>query len=114
MGALVVAGALITAQRRRIYEAVVLRTLGAAKRRIVAAHLIEYLALAACLSFIAAGLGLIAAYLVVKLVMGLSFSLSTKALLQPSLVETIFVVALGAFGTARVLSAKPAGYLRSE
>ncbi len=114
MGALVVAGALITAQRRRIYEAVVLRTLGASKRRIVAAHLIEYLTLAACLSFIAAGLGLLAAYLVVKLIMGLSFSLSTKALLQPSLVETIFVVVLGVFGTARVLSVKPARHLRSE
>ncbi|MGA9268373.1 MAG: FtsX-like permease family protein [Rhodomicrobium sp.] len=114
MGALVVAGALMTAQRRRIYEAVVLRTLGAAKRRIILAHLLEYLTLAVSLSIAAAGLGLAAAYVIVKYVMGLSFSLSLYALLQPSILETIFVVALGALGTLRVLSAKPAHYLRSE
>jgi len=114
MGALVVAGALITAQRRRIYEAVVLRTLGASKRRIIVAHLTEYLLLAGSLSIIAGVLGLVAAYLVITLVMGLTFSLSIPALLQPALVQTIFVVTLGALGTLRVLSAKPAHYLRSE
>ena len=114
MGALVIAGALITAHRRRIYEAVVLRTLGAAKRRIILAHLFEYLILAVSLSLIAATLGLAAAYVIVKYVMDLSFSLSLYALLQPSIIETIFVTALGALGTLRVLSAKPAHYLRSE
>jgi len=109
-----VAGALMAAQRRRIYEAVVLRTLGAAKRRIISAHLCEYLGLALCLSAIAALLGCAAAYAVVTMVMNLTFSLSVTALLQPSLIETIFVVALGAIGTLRVLSAKPARYLRSE
>ena len=114
MGALVIAGALITAHRRRIYEAVVLRTLGAAKRRIILAHLFEYLILAASLSLVAATLGLAVAYVIVKYVMDLSFSLSLYALLQPSIIETIFVTALGALGTLRVLSAKPAHYLRSE
>jgi putative ABC transport system permease protein len=114
MGALVIAGALITAHHRRIYEAVVLRTLGAAKRRIILAHLFEYLILAVSLSLIAATLGLAAAYVIVKYVMDLSFSLSLYALLQPSLIETIFVTMLGALGTLRVLSAKPAHYLRSE
>jgi putative ABC transport system permease protein len=114
MGALVVAGALIAAQRRRIYEAVVLRALGANKRRIVAAHLIEYLLLALCLSIAAAGLGFLTAYLTVTQIMNLTFAPSTQALLQPSLIETIFIVVLGAVGTSRVLSAKPAQYLRSE
>ncbi len=114
MGGLVVAGALMAAQRRRIYEAVILRTLGASKRRIVAAHLLEYLGLALLLSCIAATLGLIAAYVVVTEVMNLGFSLSITSLLQPSAGETIFVAMLGAAGTLRVLSAKPAHYLRSE
>ena len=114
MGALVVAGALMAAQRRRIYEAAVLRTLGASKRRIIAAHLLEYLGLALGLSAIAAALGLVAAYAVITQLMELSFSLSAFALLQPSLIETIFVLVLGAAGTMRVLSAKPAHYLRSE
>jgi len=114
MGALVVAGALMAAQRRRIYEAVILRALGASKGRIIAAHLLEYLGLALCLSFVAALLGLLAAYAVVTQVMNFSFSLSLRSLLQPSLIETIFVVVLGAAGTLRVLSAKPVHYLRCE
>jgi putative ABC transport system permease protein len=114
MGVLVIAGALLTAQRRGIYEAVVLRTLGASRQRIAAAHVFEYLTLALCLSVVAAVLGLCAAYGIVTQVMNLSFSLSLTALLQPSLIETIFVLMLGAMGTLRVLSAKPAQYLRSE
>ncbi|HZV20648.1 MAG TPA: FtsX-like permease family protein, partial [Hyphomicrobiales bacterium] len=114
MGILVVAGALITAQRRRMYEAVVLRTLGASKRRIIGAHLVEYLGLAVSLSLVAGVLGTLVAYIVVNQVMDLSFSLSLRALLQPSAIETILVAALGAIGTLRVLSAKPAHYLRSE
>ena len=44
-GALVLAGALATAQRRRILEAVILKTLGATRRRILASHFLEYLLL---------------------------------------------------------------------
>ena len=41
-GALVLAGALATAQRRRIQQAVILKTLGATRRRILTSHLLEY------------------------------------------------------------------------
>ena len=44
-GALVLAGALATAQRRRIQQAVILKTLGATRRRILISHLLEYLIL---------------------------------------------------------------------
>ena len=46
-GALVLAGALATAQRRRILEAVILKTLGATRRRILTAHFARILLLAA-------------------------------------------------------------------
>jgi putative ABC transport system permease protein len=114
MGGLVVAGALMAAQRRRVYEAVVLRTLGASRRRILSAHLLEYLILSLFVSALAGLLGLVTAYAIVNFVMKLTFSLSVQALLQPSLFETIFVLALGSVGTCRVLSAKQAQYLRSE
>ena len=39
---LVLAGALAAGQRRRIYDAVVLKTLGATRGRLLAAHLLEY------------------------------------------------------------------------
>ena len=46
-GAFVLAGALATAQRRRIQQAVILKTLGATSRRILLSHLAEYAVLAA-------------------------------------------------------------------
>ena len=52
-GALVLAGALATAQRRRIKQAVILKILGATRRRILLSHLLEYLILALLTSLIA-------------------------------------------------------------
>lgn len=114
MGGIVLAGALVTAQRRRIYEAVLLKTLGATRLRIMMAHLAEYLLLALSLSILAGVLGVIIAYLLTTQIMDLGFSLSITALLKPSILATIFLVAMGAAGTYRVLSVKPANYLRSE
>ncbi|HEY5831798.1 MAG TPA: FtsX-like permease family protein, partial [Hyphomicrobiaceae bacterium] len=56
-GALVLAGALATAQRRRIQQAVILKVLGATSRRILLSHLAEYAALAILTSFIALLIG---------------------------------------------------------
>lgn len=114
MGAIVLAGALVTAQQRRIYEAVLFKTLGASRSRIMASHLTEHLLLALSLSVLAWILGAAIAWLLTTQIMDLSFTLSVPALLQPSIFATIFLVMLGAAGTYRVLSAKPAYYLRSE
>jgi putative ABC transport system permease protein len=113
-GVIVLAGALLTAQRRRLYEATVLKTLGATRARIALSHLAEYALLALSLSVFAAGFGAAAAYALTVWVMNLDFSLSLPALLQPSLLATILLIGLGAVGTFRVLSARPASYLRSE
>ena len=64
-GALVLAGALATAQRRRILEAVILKTLGATRRRILASHFLEYLLLSAVTAVFALALGTLAAAIVV-------------------------------------------------
>ena len=56
-GALVLAGALATAQRRRILEAVILKTIGARRRQILAAHALEYALLAAIAAVVAIVLG---------------------------------------------------------
>ncbi len=114
MGVLVIAGALIAAQRRRVYQAAILRSLGASKRRIAGAHLMEYLLLAAAVCAAALLLGAVFAYGVLVYIMDVSFILSLKALLQPSALETIFIIGLGLAGTLKVLASKPGHYLRSE
>lgn len=113
-GVLVLAGALATARSRRIYEAVILKTLGATRWRIVAAHLTEHLILGLVTAVLASGAGAVVAYVILTQLMELSFHPSLFALLQAAFLATIFMVAFGLFGTLRVLGAKASPYLRSE
>ena len=113
-GVLVLAGALATARARRIYEAVILKSLGATRWRIVAAHLTEHLVLGLITALVACVAGAIVAYIILTQLMDVGFHLSATALLQASLFATIFMIAFGIFGTLRVLGAKASPYLRTE
>ncbi len=113
-GVLVLAGALATARARRIYEAVILKTLGATKWRIVGAHLAEQLALGLATALVASAAGAVVSYIILTELMEVGFHLSAIALLQASFLATIFMVAFGLFGTLRVLGAKASPHLRSE
>ncbi len=113
-GVLVLAGALATAQRRRIYEAVILKTLGATRVKIIAAHFVEYLILALVTSVLAIGLGALASALIVTQLMDLSFSFSLLAVLQAVVLAVSLVVIFGGAGSWRVLSAKTVPHLRAQ
>ena len=113
-GALVLAGALATAQRRRIQQAVILKTLGATSRRILLSHLAEYVVLALLTSFIALLIGGLAAWITVSRVMEIDFTFSARAAAEAMLLATALVALFGGFGTWRVLRAPPVPYLRSE
>jgi putative ABC transport system permease protein len=113
-GALVLAGALATAQRRRIKQAVILKTLGATRRRILLSHLAEYLILALVTSAIALFIGTLAAWATVWTVMDLDFTFSARAVLEAVLLAVALVVIFGGYGTWRVLRAPAVPYLRSE
>ncbi len=113
-GALVLAGALATAQRRRILEAVILKALGATRRRILTAHVIEYLLLAAVAALFAVGLGTIAAWVTVSQVMDIDFNFSWSAVAAALALATGLVILFGGIGTWGVLRARPVPYLRSE
>jgi putative ABC transport system permease protein len=113
-GALVLAGALATAQRRRIQQAVILKVLGATSRRILLSHLAEYAALALLTSFIALLIGSLAAWITVARVMDFEFTFSIRAAAEATLVAVVLVAVFGGFGTWRVLRARPVPYLRTE
>ena len=113
-GVLVLAGALATARARRIYEAVILKTLGATRWRIVAAHLAEHLLLGLATALVASAAGAVVSYIILTELMEVGFHISATALLQASFFATIFMIAFGLFGTLRVLGAKASPYLRSE
>jgi putative ABC transport system permease protein len=113
-GAFVLAGALATAQRRRIKQAVILKTLGATSRRILLSHLAEYAILALLTSFISVLIGSLAAWIVVNRVMDVDFVFSGRAAAEAVLASLALVASFGGFGTWRVLRARPVPYLRYD
>ena len=72
-GALVLAGAVTASHRRRVYDAVILKVLGATRRRIMGTLLLEYGLLGLLTGLLAAIIGSIAAWAVVTEVMKLEF-----------------------------------------
>ncbi|MEC9368967.1 MAG: FtsX-like permease family protein [Pseudomonadota bacterium] len=112
MGALVLAGAMTAAHRRRVRDAVIFKTLGATRGRLVVAHLAEYGALALMTGAAAALLGTLAAWLIVTLAMEAGFAFSLAAVLQSIGLATATVLLFGAIGTWRVLGTGAAAELR--
>jgi len=113
-GVIVLAGAFATVQRRRIYEAVVLKVLGAQRRNIVIAHILEYVLMAVAVAVFAAGLGALGAWLLATFMLQVEFIFSTLALVQAGALAVLLMVIFGSIGTLQVLGAKAAPYLRSE
>ena len=113
-GALVLAGALATAQRRRILEAVILKALGATRRRILAAHLLEYLLIGAVTALLALGFGTLAAWVALEQVMDVGFTFSWRAVALALGLAIGLVLMFGGLGTWQVLRARPVPYLRSQ
>lgn len=113
-GALVLAGALVTAQRRRILEAVILKTIGARRRQILAAHAVEYALLAAIAAVVAIALGSAVAWVAVTRVMELDFVFSLNAVFLTLGVAAVMIAVFGGIGTWSILRAPAVSYLRSE
>lgn len=113
-GALVLAGALATAQRRRVLEAVILKAIGATRRRILTAHILEYLLIAGATAGFAVALGALSAWVALVNVMDVPFTFSWGAVLLALGLASGLVVLFGGLGTMQVLRARPVPYLRSD
>lgn len=113
-GALVLAGALATAQRRRIRQAVIVKVLGGTGRQIMTSHLIEYVLLASVTAALALVLGTLSAWAVLTRVMDVPFLFSWGAVAQALGLALGLVVVLGGFGTWRILNTRPVPHLRAE
>ena len=109
---LVLAGALAADQRARIYDAVVLKVLGATRGRLLAAFLIEYAALGATTALFGLAAGGAAAWFVVVRVMDLDFDVPPGPPIAAAILALVATVALGLAGSWRVLGQKPAAVLR--
>ena len=110
---LVLAGALAAGHRHRVYDAVILKTLGATRLRLIGAYAAEYLMIGLATAVFGVLSGSIAAWFVVTRLMTLSFvfeAAGAAAVVGAALVVT---VGLGLIGTLVALNQKPATVLRN-
>jgi putative ABC transport system permease protein len=110
---LVLAGALAAGHRARLYDAVVLKTLGATRARLLTAYAMEYGALGVATAVFGLIAGSLAGYMIVAQVMNIPFVLDLSGALLASVLAVLVTVGLGLVGTWRILSQKPAPYLRN-
>jgi len=110
---LVLGGALAAGHRHRVYDAVILKTLGATRARLLGAYALEYLMIGFATAVFGVIAGSIAAWLIVTRLMTLSFvwqAGSAAAVVASALIVT---VGLGLAGTLLALNQKPASVLRN-
>ncbi len=110
---LVLAGALAASHHNRVYDAVILKTLGATRGRLVLAYGIEYAILGIATAVVATAAGGIAAAYVVRNVMRFSFEFDPSAAVLAVGVAILLTVTFGLVGTWRALGEKPARILRN-
>ncbi|MET1415989.1 ABC transporter permease [Roseibium sp. HPY-6] len=110
---LVLAGALAAGHRNRIYDAVILKTIGATRPRLILAYGLEYAILGLTTAVFALVAGGIAAWFVITQIMEGSFVLLPVTAASAALIALVLTVGFGLIGTWRILGEKPAPVLRN-
>ena len=114
IGAAVLAGAVSAGQQRRTYLAVLYKTLGATRRRILSAELIEFGLLGVTTALLAIIIATITAWALCTFAFDIAFVFDPLAALGTVAIALLLVLTVGAITTWRVLSVKAAPYLRAE
>ena len=110
---LVLGGALAAGHRHRVYDAVILKTVGATRMRLLSAYALEYLALGLATAVFGIAAGSTAAAFVIVRIMNLSFVWPPGPLLAAAAGAVAATVVLGLIGTFTALGQKPAAVLRN-
>ncbi|MEI5681909.1 MULTISPECIES: ABC transporter permease [unclassified Mesorhizobium] len=110
---LVLAGALAAGNRARVHDAVVLKTLGATRRTLIAAFSLEYMLIGLATAVFALAAGGVAAWFVVARIMTLPSSFLPEVAVATILIALTVTVGIGLIGTWRVLGHKAAPVLRN-
>jgi putative ABC transport system permease protein len=110
---LVLGGALASGHQYRVYDAVVLKTLGATRGKLIGAYALEYLLLGAAAAVFGVAAGSVAAMYVVTRVMNLTFAWLPGPAAAAAFGSVLVTVAFGLIGTFAALGHKPATVLRN-
>jgi putative ABC transport system permease protein len=114
IGAAVLAGAVAAGQQQRKYLAVLYKTLGATRGRIIRAELLEFGLLGLATAALSVVIATFTAWALCKWAFDVEFVFAPLAAAETVLLALALVLAVGAIATWRVLSAKAAPHLRAE
>jgi putative ABC transport system permease protein len=110
---LVLGGALAAGHRHRVYDAVILKTLGATRRQLLCAYGLEYVMLGTAAALVGGAAGSLAAWRVVTGVMNLPFTFMPAPAAVAALIAVAATLVFGLVGTFAALGRKPAPVLRN-
>jgi putative ABC transport system permease protein len=110
---LVLGGALAAGHRQRQQDAVVLKALGATRAQLLGAFALEYGILGLATAVFGLLAGMAAAWYVVGTVMEIPFAFSPSVGAAAAVAALVVTLGIGLAGTWRILSVKPAPYLRN-
>jgi len=112
-GGLVLAGAIAAGRRRRVYDAVVFKVMGATRPRLAGMFLIEYGLLGLVAGLIAAVIGSLAAWGVVTVLMDATWAFRPDRVAGILVVCVLLAQVVGFAGTGRALRQPAAPWLRN-
>lgn len=110
---LVLAGALAAGQRARLYDAMILKTLGATRRFILSSYALEYAGIGVVSALFGLAAGAAAGWGVVTQVIRIDFVPDPTGALLAATAAVVVTVAFGLAGTLQILSKAPASHLRN-
>jgi putative ABC transport system permease protein len=113
-GLVVMAAALTATRAQRLYESVILRTLGATRGVVARAFAVEYACLGAVAGIGGTALASVLAWIVVRFFLETPWELAPWTLLAGVAVTVVLSVAVGFLTTWRLLGQKPLPVLRRE
>jgi len=110
---LVLGGALAAGQRARLYDAMILKTLGATRRFILLSYALEYAAIGLVSAMFGMVAGALAGWGVVTQVMKIAFVGDPTGAILAATAAIAVTVLFGLVGTLQILSKAPASHLRN-
>ncbi len=112
-GLLVLAGAIAAGTRARLYDATILKVLGATRARIALVYVVEYAVLGAATGAIALLAGTLAAWGIARFFLDVPFTFAGQAVAVTVLGGGTATLVFGLLGAAAALSVRPARHLRT-
>jgi len=110
---LVLAGALAAGHRARVYDAVILKTLGAPRAMLIRTYATEYALLGTVTALFGLAAGSVTAWVITTKVMNIPFAFAPLEAAVIILLAILLTVGFGLVGTWRALGEKPAPVLRN-